>query len=398
MAILAVTAWGTAAAFGDAALGDAIPPLAAIGFALWVGLVALAFGGSAFALSPLLGRAGAAGVAGAIMAGGWMAHGYASLDLIAVLTPFRWTASQAAIVGVYDWPSLVLTGVVAAVLLGIGVELFARRDLGVTAGIPGPALPRATLGTGGPAARAFGDQMPRALSWGIGLGLVGLLLASLVGSLSDELASQPGFMDLFRTLFPGFDPTTAGGFLQIYAQLLFIVVGFAGATFVSRWASDETGGRLEALLATPLTRGRWVVSGGIAAIVAVAVMTVLLALGIGIGAVSADVEAGSAMAGSAALGLYAAAVIGVGVGIGGLWRASLAAELAAVFVTATFLIDLLAPPLGLPDWFHRLALTANLGQPMIGSWDFFGVVACVVIAAGGIAVGAWGIGRRDIAR
>src|SRR3990172_9566363 len=41
MAILAVAAWGAAEVFGDAALGDAIPPEAAIGFALWVGLLAL---------------------------------------------------------------------------------------------------------------------------------------------------------------------------------------------------------------------------------------------------------------------------------------------------------------------------------------------------------------------
>ena len=64
----------------------------------------------------------------------------------------------------------------------------------------------------------------------------------------------------------------------------------------------------------------------------------------------------------------------------------------------TYLIDLLAPALNLPDWFHQLALTAHLGQPMIGSWDPVGVVACVVIAVGGIALGAWGMTRRDVAR
>ena len=65
---------------------------------------------------------------------------------------------------------------------------------------------------------------------------------------------------------------------------------------------------------------------------------------------------------------------------------------------ATYLIDLIAPPLGLPDWVHQLALTAHLGQPMIGSWDLAGVVACVVVGIGGILIGAWGIGRRDLER
>jgi hypothetical protein len=46
-------------------------------------------------------------------------------------------------------------------------KLFARRDLGVMTGIPIPGLPRATLGLRGPVGRAFGDQLPQALAWGV---------------------------------------------------------------------------------------------------------------------------------------------------------------------------------------------------------------------------------------
>ena len=100
--------------------------------------------------------------------------------------------------------------------------------------------------------------------------------------------------------------------------------------------------------------------------------------------------------GSTALGLFAAAMVGVGVAVGGLWRTSIAAEIAAGVVVVTYLIDLLAPPLKWPEWVHRLALTANLGQPMIGDWNPVGVIACVVIAAGGVLLGAWGFARRDV--
>ena len=104
------------------------------------------------------------------------------------------------------------------------------------------------------------------------------------------------------------------------------------------------------------------------------------------------------MVGCAALGLYAAAIVGVGFAVGGLWRTSLAAEIAALVVVATYLLDLVAPPLKLPDSIHQLALTAHMGQPMIGQWDATGVVACLVIAVGGILLGAWGMSRRDVAR
>jgi putative exporter of polyketide antibiotics len=90
--------------------------------------------------------------------------------------------------------------------------------------------------------------------------------------------------------------------------------------------------------------------------------------------------------------------VGIGVAVGGLWRTSIAAEVAALVVVATFLLDLLAPPLNLPDWMHQLALTSHFGQPMIGNWDPVGVVLCVGIAVGGIALGALGVRRRDIER
>jgi putative exporter of polyketide antibiotics len=70
----------------------------------------------------------------------------------------------------------------------------------------------------------------------------------------------------------------------------------------------------------------------------------------------------------------------------------------AIVVVATYLLDLLVPPLGLPDWLHQLALTAHFGQPMVGIWDMTGVVACLAIAFGGVLLGAWGIARRDISR
>jgi ABC-2 type transport system permease protein len=395
MAILAVMTTASSTLFGDAALGDQIPLLSSVGFALWCGFLAVFFGGLAFALAPLLGRAGSAGVASLVMLVLWVANG---LDVagIVVLSPFRWTADHIALVGRYDWLPLGLVGIVAVILLGIGVELFVRRDLGVTAGLSLPHLPAAVLGVHGPISRAFGEQLPRALSWGIGLGLMGALIASLVGPMASQLGTDPGLTKTFGAIFPGFDLASTGGWLQLYAELLFIAAGFAAATFVSKWASDETDGRLEMVLTTPMARARWAIAGGIAAILAVVVMTVLFAAGIGLGAASGGVAAGDPMVGSAVLGVYAAAIAGVGFAVGGLWRTSLAAEVAALIVVATYLVDLIAPPLKLPEWVHQLALTAHLGQPMVGQWDVPGVVACVAIAAGGVLLGAWGMARRDV--
>jgi ABC-2 type transport system permease protein len=270
----------------------------------------------------------------------------------------------------------------------------------VVTGIPVPGLPRATLGLRGPIGRAFGDQVPQALAWGIGVGVFGLMLAAMSRSFGESLVTDyPMFADLIEAIFPSVDFTSAGWFLQlIFVEMGLIVVGFAAATFVGKWASDEESGRLEMILAAPFTRSRWVLAGGTGALLAVAASTAVYALGIGIGSTIAGGDIATPVIGTVALGFYAAAMVGVGVAIGGLWRTSRAAELVAAIVIATFLVNLLAPALHLPDWVRQLALTAHLGQPMVGGWDIGGMLACGVLAVGGILVGAWGMRRRDVNR
>lgn len=398
MAILAVATTAGSMVFGDEALGDHISLVSGVGFGLWIGAIAMCFGGLAFLLAPVLGRAGSAGVASAVMIVLWLANGVAGLDVLAPLSPFRWTADHIPLVAQYDWLPVAFTALLGAALMAGGVALFVRRDLGVTAGLRLPSLPAGILGTRGPLSRAFGDMLPRALAWGIGMGLFGAMLASLVGPMSDQIAGDSELLARFQLIFPDFNLRAAGGWLQLFVELMFIAVGFAGATFVAKWASDETDDRLEALLATPLPRSRWVLAGGAAALLAVVLTTVLFAAGIGLGAAPGGIDAGSSMLGTVTLGLFAAAIVGIGFAIGGLWRTSLAAEIAALFVVATYLVALVATPLGLPDWVHQLALTTHLGAPMMGQWDAAGMVACVAIAVGGILIGAWGMSRRDVAR
>ena len=403
LVVLAFATWLTGAVFATQP-GDAISPGAAIGFALWVGLISLASGGVAFALSPFLGRGAAAGIAGVVLFAGYVLSGYSTVvpafALPADLSWFHWTANHLPLAGQTDWLSLVPVAISAAVLLGIGVEAFARRDLGSTSALPLPSLPASVLGLDGPIGRSFGERIGRAIAWGLGIGLFGLVMAAASRSIADDLAKlSTDTVQLFKNIFPDYDVTTAGGFLQlVFIQLGFIVVGFAAATFVSAWGSDETSGRLEMLLATPLARGAWAIRSGIGVFLALIMMTAVIAVLVGIGAATTASDAVTPMIGTITLGLYAAALAGVGFAVGGLIRSSIAAEIVALVVTATFLVDLLAPALKLPDWVHQLALTAHMGRPMVGVWDAGGIVACLVIAIGGLLIGGWGVSRRDIGR
>ena len=381
--------------------GDAISVGAAAGYTVWLGLLALASGSVAFAAAPFLGRGAAAGIAGAVMFAGFLLNGYQAaipgLAPLANLTWFGWTTNHIPLAGLYDWPSLGLVAVVAVILFVVGVVAFMRRDIGVTTAIPTPGLPRVLVGLRGPAGRAASEKLSASVAWGLGLGLFGLLIAGSGRSFIEQLGDAPDFARLLATVFPGIDIGTVGGFLQLlFIEFGLILAGLAAATLVAGWASDETSGRLELLLATPLARVRWVVAGGIGVFAGIVLMVAMAAAGIAIGATITGGDIVTPVVGTLSLGLYAVAMAGIGFAIGGLIGTAAAGPAVAILTIVIWFIDIIVPALGLPGAVHQLALTAHFGQPMLGIWDPVGIVASLVLAAGGVAIGAWGFARRDL--
>jgi ABC-2 type transport system permease protein len=381
--------------------GDQISLTSAFAYAIWLGLIALAGGALAFALGPFVGRASAAGIAGFVTFAGFILNGYQApvpqLAPFANLTWWGWTTNHSALAGVYDWPSIALVAGVVVLLLAVGVEAFARRDIGVTSAVPVPAMPRVGLGLGGPLGRAIGVNIGPAFWWGIGVGFFGLTMGGASKGFMDQLRDSPQFIHLLETVFPGIDYASAGGFLQLlFVEFGVILAGLAAATFVSGWASDETSGRLEMVLATPLSRARWAIAGGIGLFVSVGAFLLLAAAGIGLGVASSGSAIETPLTGSIVLGLYAAAMVGIGHAVGGLLGTRFASPFVVIFVIVTWFVQLLGPLLNLPDPIRQLALTSHYGQPMVGIWDPVGIVASIGLAVAGVAVGALGFTRRDL--
>jgi ABC-2 type transport system permease protein len=381
--------------------GDEISPLSAFAYAIWLGLIALAGGALAFALGPLLGRGAAAGIAGFVMFGGFILNGYQApipeLAPFANLTWWGWTYDHVALAGEYDWPSVALVAGVVVALLAAGVEAFARRDIGVTTALPVPSLPRGMLGLRGPLGRLISHNLGATIAWGVGVGFFALAIGGSSADFMAQLEDSPAFLELLRTVFPNVDYASAGGFLQLlFVEFGVILAGLATASFVSGWASDETSGRLEMVLATPLSRARWAISGGLAMLVNVALFVALTAAGIAIGVAMTGGDVTTPLVGSLVLGLYGAALVGIGHAVGGLLGTRFAGTFVVTFVIVTWFVQLLGPLLNLPQLVRDLALTSHFGQPMVGAWDATGIVAAAVLAVGGIALGTWGFGRRDL--
>jgi putative exporter of polyketide antibiotics len=153
---------------------------------------------------------------------------------------------------------------------------------------------------------------------------------------------------------------------------------------------------MEMLLPTPVRRRWWPLAGGIAVFVAIALLVLVTAAGIAVGTLAAGGDVWTPVAGTLAIGLYAAAFAGVGMAIAGLLGPALAASAVVGLTLITWLVDLVGGDLGIADWMHQLALSTHMGQPMVGAWDLTGVVACLVLALAGLAVGTWGFARRDL--
>jgi polyether ionophore transport system permease protein len=399
--VTALSAWVAGAAFHTLP-GDEIPWDAAISYGLWVGLVALASGSVAFALAPLVGRGASAAIAGAILVVGYFVNGYRAavpaFEVPADLTWFGWTVNHQPLAGQFDSLTLIPVALVAIVLFAVGTELFARRDLGATTRVPWPGIPASLLGVRGPASRSFGERFPLAVSWGLGIGLLGFVFGAASPSLTAALDQlSPETQAIYKAIFRDIDLAGAGAFLQIaFITFGLVLAGFAAATLVSGWASDETEGRLEVLLSTPMSRIRWSLLGGLGLYGAIAVMTAVIAIGVAIGSLLAGGNVVTPILGTGTIGLYALALAGIGIAVGGLFRTSIAGEVVAAVVILSFVVDLVAPALQWPDWVRQLALSAHLGRPMIGEWDGVGMAACAIIAIVGLALAAWGLQRRDV--
>ena len=130
--------------------------------------------------------------------------------------------------------------------------------------------------------------------------------------------------------------------------------------------------------------------------IAIVVIVAFTAVGIAIGAVDRRWRL-LTPASVPPLGLYAAAFVGMGFAIGGVLRTGWAAGAVALLTIGTWALGVLGPALNLPDVLQTLVLSSHYGEPMVGQWDIAGViVASVVLAVGGVLVGAWGFARRDL--
>ncbi|MBI3745154.1 MAG: hypothetical protein HY264_01245 [Chloroflexi bacterium] len=401
VAILEVATWAGVNALAQLP-GDGVSGPAVAAQGAWVFLTVLAPGALAFAVAPVLGRSGSLAVGATVLFLSFVVQAYANIvPAFESLKPFSYlqlTAGHRPLAGRWDWPAMELLAVIVLGLLVAGVAVFERRDL--LAPSPGRfRVPPLRLWVRGPFLRGLGERFPAALIWGAGLGLYALLIATSADEFVTQIAKIPQMTQMIRLVYPGADILSTGGFLQLaFFQQGIVMIGLTAAVFVGGWASDENDRRLEVLLAAPVSRIAWTLRSGSAVFVAIGLTTLLMAAGVAVGTAAQGGPIDRPVFGVAMVGLYGLALAGIGLAVGGLVRPSLAAPVTGILTLVFSIADLLGGILRLPDAVMSLDLNRHLGTPMLGRFDESGIVLFVVLAVGGLALGAAGIRRRDIGR
>lgn len=194
------------------------------------------------------------------------------------LSPMAWSQQ----VGVYEldrwWPlglSLLFTGA----MFVLTVVLESRRDLGsgVLTPRPGPAAAGALLS--GVVGLAWRLQRGALLGWVVGVVAMAALLGSFSESIEDMVAENPALSDVFAR---SATETLVDAYMAV--SLLLLGIGAAGFAVSSalRMRSEESSGRLEPVLATGVSRGRWFTGNLLVTLVGTVALVVSAGLGLGL--------------------------------------------------------------------------------------------------------------------
>lgn len=227
---------------------------------------------------------GASGMAGAVLGAAFLLRAGGDMAAeggtwLSWLSPLAWGQQTAPFVLDRWWP-LLLSVAFAAATTVVGYALAARRDLGagLLATRPGASEAAPRLGT--PLGLATRLQRGNLLGWGAGLVLGGLAYGAYTEALTEALGDLP---EVFLDLFGAAD--LIAGYLAYIATFMAFLVGAYAITSIQSLRGEETGGRAEPVLATPVSRTAWL--GSHLAVVAVGSLVLLGVTGLATGAAAA---------------------------------------------------------------------------------------------------------------
>ena len=192
--------------------------------------------------------------------------------------------------------------------------------------------------------------------------------------------------------FAGAGPGVAPGdaYLALVGELASIVVAAYVVTQATGWVADLDQGRVEMLLAAPVSWSRLVCERLVGVAVGVGAIAVSCSVGLALAAAAAGVEvnAGGMVRVAVYVVLLGAAVAAVASIVVAALRSGLAVIVLAVFLGASYLLGVLVYLLDWPGWVNRLSVFGAFGHPYLEWPPLSGTLVLLVLAVPGGLVAA----------
>jgi ABC-2 type transport system permease protein len=338
----------------------------------------------------------AGGLAGTVLGASYVVRAVGDMGSGAAswLSPIGWAQKVRPYAG-EAWWTLLVPVLAAVVLLAVAVQLLVHRDYGGGLVPPRPGPPRAPASLRSPLGLAVRSLRGTVGWWALGLALMGMAYGSVADIVDQFVNDNSSVKDLVARSGAG---SLIDAFLGTTTLTLALIVGGYAVQAALRPRSEEAASRGELVLATAVSRTRWlgthlaVAVGGSALVLAAGGLGTGLTYGLIVGDLG---QAPRLVVASLAYVPAVAVLVGVAAVLYGL--APRWASAAWALVAGCFVVGFFRELLDLPQWladlspFERTPLVPAVG---------FDAGPVVVLAVLAVALGALGIGlfgRRDIA-
>ncbi len=311
-----------------------------------------------------------------------------------------------------DVGGMVVQLVLAALLSGVALWLFARRDVGGTVALPrwlrlperqpSRALPVGDWSLRSVYARSLGTIAMPTLWWTLLIagwaGWVVYVVQLMETKLSSLLSGSPAMINLIKNLGGG-DVNVNEGFLSAMFIFLPLFLMAFSVTQVNLWSADEQDGRLDLVLAAHQRR-LGVLLGRFAALAtATVVITVITLLVSFASAAAAGLSLDGGNLAAATLGMIPLGLLIAAFGYlaSGWLRTAADTGLLSFVLAAWFFISFIGPELKLPDATLRLSAFYYYGTPLLHGLSLTSVLGVIAVAAVALCLGTLRFIRKDIA-
>ncbi|WP_067838947.1 ABC transporter permease [Nocardia lijiangensis] len=291
------------------------------------------------------------------------------------------------------WWTVLLFAAATLTLTAVAFFLLDRRDFGAGLFPYGTGRATASWALRSPLGLAWRLQRGSLAGWAVGIFALGAAYGSFADSIEDYLTDNPEI----AAYLPGGAADAVDSYLSLTVSVVALLSAAFGITSVLRARGEETAGRAEPILATPVSRDRWLASHLAVALGGGVFVLVCGGFGMGLsyGLTITDAVQPLRMIGVALVYLPAVWSIAAVTTLGCGWVPRAAVPLAWSVFAYCVVAVVFATTFDLPEWFDEASPFAHLPKAPLETVTAAPLLVITAIAAAGLAAGFAGFRRRD---